>query len=38
MGANLSAFEEQSKVQEFVKDDEDKVFTWEELQKYFYNK
>jgi copper chaperone NosL len=38
MGANLSGFEKQSKVQEFVKDDEDKVFTWEELQKYFYNK
>ena len=37
MGANLSAFENQSKAQEFVKNEKDAVFDWEGIQKFMYN-
>lgn len=37
MGANLTAFGELTKANEFVKEPDDKVFNWEELKVYFYN-
>lgn len=37
MGANLSAFESQSKAQEYVKNEKDAMFNWEGIQKYMYN-
>lgn len=36
MGANLSAFEEQNKTQEFMKNEKDTTFDWEGIQKYMY--
>ncbi len=36
MGANLSAFENRNNVEEYAKNEEDKVFDWADLQKHFF--
>jgi copper chaperone NosL len=37
MGANLSAFENRNDVEEYAKNEEDKVFDWVDLQKHFFS-
>ncbi len=36
MGANLSAFENRNEIEEYAKNEEDKVFDWADLQKHFF--
>ena len=36
MGANLSAFENRNDIEEYAKNEEDKVFDWVDLQKHFF--
>lgn len=36
MGANLSAFENRNEIEEYAKNEEDKIFDWADLQKHFF--
>ncbi len=36
MGANLSAFENRNNAEEYSRNEEDKIFDWTDLQKYFF--